>query len=124
VKSNHVEKTGHPCQFPVELVERLVLALSGPDDWVCDPFLGTGTSIIAAIRNNRRGMGAELLPEYVKIASERIKQTLDGTLKVRTRGKAVFDPKDAGRTLITPPWLVREGDPGTGYIELPGLLTR
>ncbi len=47
VKSNHVEKTMHPCQFPVELIERLVLSLSNEDDWVFDPFLGTGTSIVA-----------------------------------------------------------------------------
>jgi adenine-specific DNA-methyltransferase len=40
VKSNHVEKTEHPCQFPVELIERLVLALTSPGDWVLDPFLG------------------------------------------------------------------------------------
>ena len=64
VKSNHVEKSGHPCQFPVELVERLVLALTLPGDWVLDPFLGTGTSIIAALRQNRRGVGAEVVERY------------------------------------------------------------
>ncbi len=61
VKSNHVEKTEHPCQFPVELVERLVLSLTEPDDWVLDPFLGTGSTIVAALRHGRRGAGAELL---------------------------------------------------------------
>ena len=64
VKSNHVEKTGHPCQFPVELIERLVLALTHEGDWVLDPFLGTGTSIIAAVRHQRRGIGAEVVPKY------------------------------------------------------------
>ena len=58
VKSNHVEKTDHPCQFPVELVERLVLSMTYEGDRVFDPFLGTGTSIIAAIRHDRRGIGA------------------------------------------------------------------
>jgi len=58
VKSNHVEKTEHPCQFPVELIERLVLSLTNEEDWILDPFLGTGTAIIAAIRHNRRGAGA------------------------------------------------------------------
>src|SRR4030042_3677672 len=43
VKSNHVEKTEHPCQFPVELIERLVLSMTKEDDWVLDPFAGTGT---------------------------------------------------------------------------------
>ncbi|MFH0813831.1 MAG: site-specific DNA-methyltransferase [Pseudomonadota bacterium] len=60
VKNNHVEKTNHPCQFPVELIERLVLSLTDEGDWVLDPCLGTGTSIIAAIRHNRRGAGARV----------------------------------------------------------------
>ncbi|MDH4269935.1 MAG: site-specific DNA-methyltransferase, partial [Dehalococcoidia bacterium] len=68
VKSNHVEKTKHPCQFPVELIERLVLSLTNEADWVLDPFLGTGTTIIAAIRHGRRGIGAETVPEYVELA--------------------------------------------------------
>jgi len=48
------EKTEHPCQFPVELVERLVLSMTKRDDWVLDPFLGSGTSIIAAVRHGLR----------------------------------------------------------------------
>jgi len=68
VKSNHVEKTGHPCQFPVELIERLVLSMTNEDDWVFDPFVGTGTSIIAAIRHKRRGAGAEIVPKYIDLA--------------------------------------------------------
>ncbi|MBE0540927.1 MAG: site-specific DNA-methyltransferase [Verrucomicrobia bacterium] len=108
VKSNHVEKTRHPCQYPVELIERLVLALSRPGDWVLDPFLGTGTSIIAALRHNRRGVGAELVERYVQIARQRIQQAADGTLPVRPMDRPVFDPKDAGRALLTAPWLESE----------------
>jgi adenine-specific DNA-methyltransferase len=52
VKSNHVEKTIHPCQFPVELIERLVLSMSNEGDWVFDPFLGTGTTIVTEILYN------------------------------------------------------------------------
>jgi len=110
VKSNHVEKTVHPCQFPVELIERLVLALTNEDDWVLDPFLGTGTSIIAAIRHQRRGIGAEILKKYVAIAKERINQAADGDLAVRPMGQPVFDPKGAGRNLLTAPWLTPESD--------------
>ena len=51
VKNNHVEKTDHPCQFPVELVERLVLSLTDPGDAVFDPYMGVGTSIVAALIN-------------------------------------------------------------------------
>jgi adenine-specific DNA-methyltransferase len=105
VKSNHVEKTEHPCQFPVELIERLVLGFTEADDWVFDPFLGTGTSIIAAIRHSRRGAGAELEKKYVHLAKKRIMQALEGSLPVRPMFQPVFDPKDAGANLLTAPWL-------------------
>src|SRR5207302_3301864 len=71
VKSNHVEKTEHPCQFPVELVERLVLAFSNEGDWVFDPFMGVGSTVVAAIRQNRRGAGSEIVPKYVRLALDR-----------------------------------------------------
>ncbi|MEI2726192.1 MAG: site-specific DNA-methyltransferase [Verrucomicrobiota bacterium] len=106
VKSNHVEKTGHPCQFPVELIERLVLSLSREGDWVLDPFLGTGTSVIAAVRHQRRGIGAEVVRKYAEIAKGRIHLAADGELPVRPMHRPVFDPKDAGRNLLTAPWLV------------------
>jgi adenine-specific DNA-methyltransferase len=104
VKSNHVEKTEHPCQFPVELVERLILSVSDKGDWVLDPFLGTGTSVIAAIRHNRRGAGAEIVKKYVDIAKERIKNAIVGTLRTRPMGKPVYDPNKAGNKLIISPW--------------------
>lgn len=72
VKANHVEKTIHPCQFPVELIERLVLALTNKGDWVLDPYIGVGTTAIAALIHERRAIGAEILPEYVEIARKRI----------------------------------------------------
>ncbi|MFO8056069.1 MAG: site-specific DNA-methyltransferase [bacterium] len=104
VKNNHVEKTDHPCQFPVELVERLVLSMSNPGDWVLDPFVGSGTSIIAAIRHQRKGAGAEMAPEYVRLTEERIKQELAGTLKTRPMNKPVYDPVEAGNSLTMAPW--------------------
>lgn len=105
VKSNHVEKTDHPCQFPVELVERLILALTNEEDWILDPFLGTGTSVVAAVRRNRRGAGAEIVSSYRRLAHDRITAAADGTLPVRPMGRPVFDPKNAGRNLLTAPWL-------------------
>ncbi|MBV9010189.1 MAG: site-specific DNA-methyltransferase [Verrucomicrobia bacterium] len=107
VKSNHVEKTDHPCQFPVELIERLVLSLTRVDDWVLDPFLGSGTSIIAAIRQGRRGVGAETVSEYRRVAADRIQAAAEGSLRVRPMQRAVFDPKNAGSNLTTAPWLNR-----------------
>jgi len=107
VKSNHVEKTIHPCQFPVELVERLVLALSNEGDWVLDPFLGAGSTIVAAIRHQRRGAGAEVNREYVAVAKARILQQLHGTLRTRPMDRPVYDPRRAGNKLAQAPW----GDP-------------
>lgn len=59
VKANHVEKTEHPCQFPIGLVERLVLALTNQGDAVLDPYLGVGSSVIAALKNERRAYGCD-----------------------------------------------------------------
>ncbi len=104
VKSNHIEKTIHPCQFPVELIERLVLAFSNENDWVFDPFLGTGTSIIAAVRHKRKGAGAEIVQKYLDIACDRIKQEIAGTLRTRPMNKPVYDPEKAGNSLRIAPW--------------------
>lgn len=104
VKSNHVEKTIHPCQFPVELIERLVLSLTNENDWVFDPFLGTGTSVVAAIKHNRKGMGAEVVQKYLDIAYDRIKQLTNGTLKTRPMDRPVYDPDRTGNNLRFAPW--------------------
>lgn len=104
VKSNHIEKTVHPCQFPVELIERLVLALTKPGQIVLDPFLGTGTSIIAAIRHGRVGVGAETVKKYVAISTERIRLEQQGDLKTRPMNKPVYDPIEAGNKLTTNPF--------------------
>jgi adenine-specific DNA-methyltransferase len=93
VKANHVEKTTHPCQFPVELVERLVLALTNDRDWVLDPFLGVGSAIIAALMHHRRAIGAEILPEYVQVARKRIRLAEKGELRVRPMERSVYDPE-------------------------------
>jgi adenine-specific DNA-methyltransferase len=83
IKHNHVEKTTHPCQYPIELAERLVLMLSDPGDIVLDPYLGSGTSLVAALRHGRIGYGCDTVPAYVEITRERIRQLRNGTLRVR-----------------------------------------
>jgi DNA modification methylase len=92
VKSNHPEKTAHPCQFPVELVERCVLALTNEGDWVFDPYAGVGSSLIAAVKNNRRAIGSEKEPDYIKITHERLTAFFNGTLTLRPLGKPVYKP--------------------------------
>lgn len=92
VKSNHVEKTIHPCQFPIELVERLVLSLTDPGDSVFDPYLGVGSSVIAAMKHGRIGFGCDNVQEYIDISWERIHQLRSGTLKARPMDRPVYDP--------------------------------
>jgi adenine-specific DNA-methyltransferase len=96
VKANHCEKTIHPCQFPVELVERLVLSMTKEGDSVLDPYMGVGSSIIAAIKHGRFGYGCDLEPTYVDIAWQRIHELRAGTLKTRPMHKPVFDPTIPG----------------------------
>ncbi len=118
VKNNHVEKTEHPCQFPVELIERLVLCMTNEEDWVLDPFLGVGTTVIAAIRHGRRGAGAETFPGYVDIALDRIEKEIKGTLRTRPMHKPVYDPEEAGNSLTTAPWNGKEIEPPLiSYLE-------
>ncbi len=104
VKSNHVEKTTHPCQFPIELIERLVLALTNEGDWVLDPFMGVGSTAIAALIHGRRAAGAEIVSEYVSIARKRIHLAELGKLRVRPMERSVYDPN--GESPYIPPKFV------------------
>jgi len=92
VKSNHVEKTIHPCQFPVALVERLVLGLTNKGDCVLDPYVGVGSSVLAALKNGRKGYGCDLSAEYIGVARERIRSWQEGRLKIRPLDKPIYDP--------------------------------
>lgn len=92
VKANHVEKTEHPCQFPVELVERLVLSMTHKGARVLDPFMGVGSTAIAALIHHRKAVGAEIKKEYYGLALQRVKQLQSGNLRIRPMGRPVFDP--------------------------------
>lgn len=92
VKSNHPEKTIHPCQYPVELVERCVLALTNKDSWVLDPFNGAGSAVIASLKNDRNAIGIDQEKEYCEIAEKRIKELNDGNLKLRPINKPIHRP--------------------------------
>lgn len=94
VKHNHVEKTIHPCQFPVELIERLVLSMTKPGDLVVDPFMGVGSAGVAAVRHGRRAAGAEVVSEYWSVARKRIEAEWRGELRTRTMGKPVYRPRN------------------------------
>ena len=107
VKANHVEKTSHPCQYPVELIERLVLGLTNEGDWVFDPFMGVGTTAIAALMHKRKAVGAEILPQYVQIARERVHLAQEGKLRIRPMDRPVYDPNVPEASV--PPKIVQLG---------------
>ena len=92
VKNNHPEKTVHPCQFPVELVERLVLSMTNENDAVFDPYMGVGSAIIAALMHERAAYGCEIVPEYVQVAWQRVAALEAGVLRTRPMAKPVYDP--------------------------------
>ena len=89
VKSNHKEKTEHPCQFPIELAERLILSMSKKNDLVLDPYAGAGTTLIAALKNNRKAAGSEILKKYVDIINSRIDLLKNGKLPYRDRNEPI-----------------------------------
>jgi adenine-specific DNA-methyltransferase len=92
VKCNHREKTIHPCQFPIELVDRMVLATTRPDDIVLDPYAGVSSALCAALLRGRRACGAEIVGDYVRISRERLERALAGTLAVRPADRPVYEP--------------------------------
>lgn len=96
VKHNHAEKTAHPCQFPVELIERLVLALTKENDLVVDPYLGVGSAA-----------GADVVREYLNIAANRARLAWEGKLPRRPLNRPVYVPKSTDRIAQVPPDLIR-----------------
>lgn len=109
VKSNHPEKTSHPCQFPVELVERCLLALTNKHSWVLDPFAGVGSTLVAAIKTNRNALGIEKEAKYCKIARERLKSLEEGTLRTRPINKPIHQPSATDKVARVPKeWLFDE----------------
>ena len=82
--------------------------MSDENEWVLDPFLGTGTSVIAAVRHNRRGAGAETIKKYVDTARKRVIEEMNGTLKTRPMNNPVYDPVKAGNSLTKAPWTDQE----------------
>jgi len=91
VKSNHVEKTEHPCQFPVGLIERLVLSLTNSGDLVFDPFAGVASAGVASVIHGRRFWGCEVMAEYAKTGLKRMQDALEGNAAYRPHDKPLYD---------------------------------
>lgn len=102
IKANHPERTIHPCQFPHELAERCVLAFSNAGDVVLDPFIGAGTSAIAAIKAGRQAIGIDRSAEYIELTYQRIKELRAGTIALRESGTAIRKPVPGERVSSIP----------------------
>ncbi|MAY70772.1 MAG: site-specific DNA-methyltransferase [Halomonas sp.] len=102
VKANHIEKTIHPCQFPIGLAQRIIRALSPEKGKVFDPFMGVGSTGAAAMLEGRNFIGIELDKKYYDKAQERLELAEKGLLKYRDIEKPVFDPRKAGAVARDP----------------------
>ena len=111
VKANHIEKTEHPCQFPVALPQILIKAMTQDGDIVMDPFRGSGSTGVAATLENRRFIGAELDGSYVEIALRRLELTADGTHRVRPWDRQIEQPsKNTKWTRVPEGHLIQPSD--------------
>ncbi|MED3649967.1 site-specific DNA-methyltransferase [Heyndrickxia sporothermodurans] len=77
VAGNSREKTSHPCQFPSVMIERIIKGWSTGDSIVFDPFIGSGTTAVAAVRTGRKFIGFEREQEYVEIANKRLDKEME-----------------------------------------------
>lgn len=66
------ERTPHPAQFPLAMIDRIIKAGSNEGDLILDPFIGSGTTAIAAMNGNRNFIGFEISEDYCKLAADRI----------------------------------------------------
>lgn len=104
VKSNHVEKTDHPCQFPVGLIERLVLATTNTGGLVFDPFAGVASAGVAAAIHGRNFWGCELDADYAKTGLSRLQDALNGQVKYRPHDKPVYDHRQSNLSKAPTGW--------------------
>ena len=104
VKGNHVEKTIHPCQFPVGLIERLVLALTNEGELVFDPFCGVASTGVAALLHKRNFWGCEVIKEYIEMGRERLNATVAGTVRYRPYDQPIYDPGQSALSKVPEEW--------------------
>lgn len=105
---HNVRRDEHPCQLPIPILERIVLMSTDPGDIVLDPFLGTGTTAIAAKTLGRRFIGIDIGPEYAEIAGEKLAKVQEsvyqGVYVSYFLGK-IQSIRDVDATKIFPPQL-------------------
>lgn len=82
----HASRVGHPAPFPVELPARLIQLYTYERDLVLDPFMGSGTTLVAAVEANRRAVGYDIDPAYVDLTRARLPQADAGDARPRQAG--------------------------------------
>lgn len=107
------ERTPHPSQFPLAVVDRIIKACSSQGDLIMDPFMGSGTTAVAALRNGRAVFGFEISADYCSITADRITRVLEEQQRARAQGCLFgqeqveeFKPIDIG---VQPSLLPRSG---------------
>jgi DNA modification methylase len=116
VKAGHPEKTDHPCQFPIELAERCVAAFTAEGDLVLDPFVGTGATVIAALKHKRRAIGIDKDAGFLELAGERVTALSLGALPMRPTGQPVRRPIPNERVSKVPEEWLANNDADKGAI--------
>ena len=93
VKACHVEKVGHPCQYPVGLADRLIRAICPTRGLVFDPYMGSASTGIAAIISGRRFLGAEVNEKYQNMAYRRLVSAYQGAAPYRSADQPIHTPR-------------------------------
>jgi adenine-specific DNA-methyltransferase len=102
VKSKHPEKTIHPCQFPIALVQRLIRSLCPINGTVIDPFTGSGTVAAASAIEGRSFLGSDNDKRYIAIANSRLQQAINGSLEYRPIDRPIYVPRPTDAVAIRP----------------------
>ena len=135
IPSESAQRIGHPAPFPVALPERLINLYTFEGDVVLDPFMGSGTTLVAAARTGRRGVGYDLDPAYVDMARRRVsepvgdlfppfdKKILD--LAVEALTSAGFSIEGTNRRIagVTIPIVARDSTDARWFVDVTGGLT-
>jgi len=96
IQPESAHRVGHPAPFPVELPEQLIRLYTFVNDLVLDPFMGSGSALVAAARLGRRYVGYDLDPRYVSIARRRVREALESVPPPQSAGPS------EGRGLVGP----------------------
>jgi DNA modification methylase len=147
IPSESARRVGHPAPFPVELPEQLIRLYTFENDLVLDPFMGSGSALVAAAQLGRRYVGYDLDPEYVEIARRRVAEVRtspeddeeDFARRAIREGKAAqklaeevlvdagFEIAERNRRIpktgVTVSFVARDADAATWYFDLSGAFT-